>query len=77
MSYTPRQHYSPEELDKAALRDLLSDAAQSREQAANGPFWPERGITRESLLAYAERCEARAAKYASGGAHHAVLTGRD
>ena len=67
--------YTREQLDDAALSDLLSDARQSREQADTGPFWPDRGITRESLIAYAEKCEARAAQYANGGAHRAVLKG--
>lgn len=63
----------PEELDNAALRDLLSDAVAPEEQAAAGPFWPERGITAESLLAYAAKCRAKAERYSAGGAHNAVL----
>lgn len=73
--YTPRAHYTPEELDNFAIRDLLSDAECSEEQAANGPFWPERGITRESLLAYAAKCRATIEQCKDGGAHNAVLKG--
>jgi hypothetical protein len=62
-------------LDQAALLDLLSDAEQSEGQAAAGPFFPERGITRESLLAYAAKCRAAAERYKDGGAHAAVLAG--
>ncbi len=61
------------ELDAAALSDLLIDASEARKQAANGPFFPERGITRESCLAYAAKCEAQAAQWAKGGAHNGVL----
>lgn len=65
--------YSPEDLDNAALLDLLSDAEQSERQAANGPFYPERGITAESCLAYAAKCRATAERYRTGGAHSAVF----
>ena len=62
MPYTPRANYTQEELDSAALRDLLSDATASEEQAAIGPYYPDRGVTAESLLAYAADCRKRAAK---------------
>lgn len=62
-------------LDEAALLDLLSDAEQSERQAESGPFWPERGITRDSLLAYAARCRAGAERYKASGAHAAVIKG--
>jgi hypothetical protein len=64
---------TPEELDNAALRDLLSDAESCEAQAVAGPFWPERDITRKSLLAYAAECRAKAERYRNGGAHAAVL----
>lgn len=64
---------SKESLDDAALRDLLSDAAQSEEQAEHGPFYPERGITSATLLAYAAKCRALAERYKDGGAHAAIL----
>lgn len=65
--------YSREELDNAALRDLISDAEGAEEQAENGPFYPERGIDREMCLRYAAKCRAMIDKYRSGGAHAAVL----
>ena len=71
--YTPKHKYTPEELDNAALCDLLRDAECAEEQADNGPYFPDRGITRESLLAYAAKCRHHIAQYASGGAHKAVL----
>jgi hypothetical protein len=36
--------------------DLLSDADHAERQAVDGPFYPERGITPESLRAYASAC---------------------
>ena len=65
--------YTAEELDNAALRDLLADAASSDQQAIAGPFYPDRGITAESLNAYAAKCRAQAERYRSGGAHKAAL----
>jgi len=76
MSYTQKYHYTPEELDQAALRDLLSDAENSECQAQNGPYYPERGITKESLHAYAIECLQKAERYRKGGAHKAILAGR-
>jgi len=63
------------DLDLAALQDLRADAIHARAQAAHGPYYPERGITAESLIAYAEKCEAACAKYKNGGAHAAVIRG--
>jgi hypothetical protein len=71
--YTPRHHYTPEELDASVLKDLKSDAEFAEEQAERGPFFPEKGINKESLLAYAAECRAKMARYANGGAHIAVL----
>lgn len=65
--------YTDEQLDDAALRDLINDAECSERQADNGPFYPERNITRESLLAYAVKCRDSAEMYCHGGAHRAVL----
>lgn len=67
--------YTAAELDALALDDLRRDAEQSEEQAAAGPYYPERGITAESLRAYAGRCRAALARYAAGGAHRAVIAG--
>lgn len=61
-------------LDNDALLDLLSDAECSERQAKEGPFYPDRGITAESLLAYAAKCRAQAERYKAGGAHNAVLS---
>jgi hypothetical protein len=59
-------------LDRDARADLLSDARAARLQARQGPFYPERGITAESLLAYAQRCR-KAAR--AGNCHAKVLAG--
>ena len=67
--------YTAKQLDKAALRDLLNDARCANLQALSGPFYPDRGITAQRLLAYAAKCRAEAAKYINGGAHNAVLEG--
>ena len=62
-------------LDQGALRDLVAEAEQSERQAEIGPYFPERGITKESLLAYAAKCRASVERYKDGGAHRAVLKG--
>lgn len=66
-----------EDLDCAAVLDLLADARSAEEQARTGPFWPERGLTAESLLAYAAKCRAQAERYRDGGAHNAVMRGEE
>lgn len=71
--YIPPHHYTSEELDDAAISDLLNDARCSEEQAITGPFWPDRNITTKSLLAYAASCRDMAEQYRNGGAHKAVL----
>lgn len=68
--------YTTAELDNHAIRDLVNDAECSERQANEGPFWPERGITRESCLEYAAKCRAKIERYAAGGAHKAVLAGK-
>lgn len=75
-TYTPKHHYTPEELDNAAIADLEADARHATEQAADGPHFPERGITRESLEGYAATCRAGIERYKRGGAHRAVLAGK-
>lgn len=55
--YTPHVKYSDAELFKAQIADLKSDIRQAREQAANGPYYPEKDITAESLEQYAKDCE--------------------
>jgi hypothetical protein len=60
--YIPPVRYSEAEQVSAIKADLLRDAHYSEEQAANGPYYPDRGITKESLLAYAADCRTTAAK---------------
>ena len=72
-AYVPRVYYTPAELDAAAIADWLSDAEQSERQAEQGPFYPDKGITRESCLAYAASCRAKSEQYKDGGAHKAIL----
>jgi len=55
-----KYHYTGQELKDAAIADLINDAVQAEDQAENGPFYPERGITKESLLAYAKKCRQEA-----------------
>lgn len=57
--YTPPVRYTAEELAAAVRADLLVDAEHAERQAADGPFFSERGITRESLLAYAAECRSK------------------
>lgn len=66
---------TPAELDNAFLSDIRSDMEVSLEQAENGPFYPEKGITPDSLRAYAEKCRAILAKYENGGGHKAAISG--
>ncbi len=56
MAHTPRHHYTREEQIEAWKLDLIADIEHSEHQAEHGPFYPERGITPESLRAYAENC---------------------
>lgn len=67
--------YTESQLDQHALADLIADANAAERQANEGPFYPDRGITRENLLSYAKECRKAASKYAQGGAHEAVLAG--
>lgn len=62
------------ELDDAALQDLLSDARHSEEQAKHGPYYPDRGITAESLRAYAAKCRAQADLLKNGDRTASYLT---
>jgi len=64
--------YTEQELDNAAIADQLADAEFAEKQAADGPYYPERGITRESLLTYAAQCRAFVQSHKTG-AHAAVL----
>lgn len=60
LPYSRPHYYTPEELATHWKNDQLNDARCAREQAANGPFYPHLGVTKESLLKYAEDCEAQA-----------------
>ena len=57
-----RHHYTDEQLADFWRKDLLVDADCARRQAASGPFYPDKGISRQSLLDYAQECEQRAAR---------------
>ena len=69
--------YTQAELDAAAIADLITDAKCAERQAIEGPFYPELGITEETLTAYAVKCRSWAALHSTGGAHKAVLNGKD
>lgn len=58
--------YTAEQLRDGVIADLLNDARCAREQAEEGPFYPDRKITSESLLIYADKCEEQAAAHAKG-----------
>ena len=68
-----RQHYTSAELDAFAIDDLIIDMQNSLNQSANGPFYPDIGVTAESLREYAEQCRLNIERYAKGGAHKAAL----
>jgi len=59
-----RTRYTDAQLLQFSIDDQLRDAAAAERQAAEGPFYPDRDITRESLLAYAAECRATAARLA-------------
>ena len=59
-AYTSPKRYSPEQLAEASRLDQPADAEHSEKQAEDGPYFPERGITKESLLAYAAECRKKA-----------------
>jgi hypothetical protein len=67
--------YTAAELDAFALDDLRRDAESCERQAVDGPFYPDRDITAESLLRYAASCRETMARHAKGGAHAAVHAG--
>lgn len=60
MSYAKATKYTNEELESARKADLIADAEFAERQAEEGPFYPERGITRDSLLSYAYKCRREA-----------------
>lgn len=60
--YKPPVKYTKAELEEARVADLLVDARCAEEQAEQGPYYPDRDITRESLLKYAAECRAKASR---------------
>lgn len=58
--------YTVDEQRDAIVWDLLNDARHATEQAENGPYFPDLNITRDTLLAYAEKCTAQAAGFGHG-----------
>lgn len=68
--------YTKKQLDAHAISDLLADAESSEKQAKEGPFYPEKGITKESLLKYAKECRDNAEKYKNGGLHNSLMKGK-
>jgi len=58
----PKREYSEEELKVMEILDLLVDARASIRQSREGPFYPEKNITRATCLEYAERCITKAIK---------------
>ena len=52
--------YTQEELADFKIQDLLNDAFVAERQAADGPYYPDKGINRESLLLYAAKCRKEA-----------------
>jgi len=59
-TYARRIRYTPDELIRMAAQDQISDAEFAEHQAQHGPFFPERGLTKESLIDYAAHCRAQA-----------------
>lgn len=64
-AYKPRAHYSDKELAEASFADQINDAIFAEKQAEEGPFFPDKGITRETLLKYAAECRENAKKLQS------------
>lgn len=52
--------YTEDEQYDACVKDLLNDADHADRQAQDGPYFPELGITAESLQQYAEECRQNA-----------------
>lgn len=53
-----RSHYTHGQLFDFAREDLLIDAKCAEDQAVNGPY--SNNLNKESLLAYAKECRAKA-----------------
>lgn len=74
-TYTPKTNYTNEQLDSFALADLLSDAESAEHQAEHGPYYLDKGITKETLQQYAKTTRNTYEKYKQGGAHFTVING--
>ena len=61
-TYTRPVHYTPDELAAFERADRLADIEFAEHQAHHGPYFPERGITRDSLLDYVTKARALLAK---------------
>lgn len=57
-----KQAYTEEQQIAFLKSDLINDAECAERQAERGPYFPDKNITRETLLAYAADCRAMAAK---------------
>lgn len=71
--YVAPVKYTEDELDQAALADLETDIRCAEDQARNGPYYPEKGLTREGLTEYAAKCRAKLERLKAGGAHKDAL----
>ena len=58
MAYNKPHHYARQELIDGWKEDMLAEIEFAQNQAKNGPHFPERGITKESLLKYVAECRA-------------------
>jgi len=56
MPYQKPVKYTDAQLLSAKIADLQADIDFAEKQAVNGPFYPEKGITKESLSNYANEC---------------------
>ena len=61
MTYQSPHKYTRKELESLFVDDLMRDADSAERQAITGPFFPEKGITKESLMDYARECREKAA----------------
>jgi len=58
--YQKPHKYTRKELESLLVDDLMRDADSAERQAVTGPFYPEKGITKESLMDYANECREKA-----------------
>ena len=65
--------YTVDEQVDFIAADLLVDIEHAEPQALNGPFFPEKGITADSLRAYARDCRAQLARLHAYSNHSSQL----